>query len=239
MVYRQTERSEKVREASRSKILTAARRLFRVKGYERTTIQQIVKEAASSVGNLYFYFRNKEVLLLAVVTEAFDLIWSVGEEAMSTVPRGPKRLVVLQHVNVIAAYQHPDLAQLVLSDQYPSVVDFIETEQQRRFSAVLAENSEPLTQENLELAVAAWAGAARNALLTKLKKNLDIDLRKMSLFVSRWNLRALGLQEEEIDAALEVIDQLDTESLAAQVAQISSSTRGGKKKSRKASSGRA
>lgn len=238
MVYRQTERSERVREASRSKILAAARRLFRIKGYERTTIQQIVKEAASSVGNLYFYFRNKEALLLAVVSEAFDLIWSVGEEAMSTVSRGPQRLVVLQHVNVIAAYQHPDLAQLVLSDQYPTVVDYIETEQQRRFSAVLAENSESLSEESLELAVAAWAGATRNALLTKFKKELDIDLRKMSIFVSRWNLRALGLQDQEIEAALAVIDQLDTEALSTRVTQIPSSMSGGKKK-RKASSGRA
>ncbi len=80
MVYRRTERAERVRAAARARILSAARKLIRIQGVEGTTIQHIVAEAGSSVGNLYFYFRNKEALLLAVIAEIFGLIWRVGEE---------------------------------------------------------------------------------------------------------------------------------------------------------------
>ena len=217
MVYRKTERSEKVRQASRSRFLNAARKLFRLQGYQGTTIQEIVREAASSVGNLYFYFRNKEALLKAVVEDAFELIWKVGEEAMSTFPQGPGRLVVLQHVNVLAVYRHPDLAELVLSDQYPSLVELIESIQEPRFRRVLSENIGLIPEEEQPLAVAAWAGAARNVMLQKLKKGLDIDAADLSRYIARFNLRALGLDEEEIERALAAIGELDSEALAERV----------------------
>ncbi|MFL5598198.1 MAG: helix-turn-helix domain-containing protein, partial [Gemmatimonadaceae bacterium] len=51
MVYRQTARSGKVRQASRAKLLAAARKLFARHGYEATTMQQIVREADTSIGN--------------------------------------------------------------------------------------------------------------------------------------------------------------------------------------------
>ncbi len=217
MVYRRTKRSEKVRETSRSKFLAAARRLFRTRGFEGTTIQQIVKEAASSVGNLYFYFRNKEALLKAVVSDAFETIWSVAEEAMASVPRGPGRLVALQHVNVLAAFQHPDLAQLVLSDQYPSLVELIENVQEPRFKRLLAENLPPMSEVEMELAVSVWAGAARNAMLQNFKKKLDMTPDDLSRYIGRYNLRALGLGDEEIDEALAAIEQLDNERLGSAV----------------------
>src|SRR5688572_6335992 len=56
MVYRRTERADRVRDAARQKLLRAAQELFSSHGYEATTIQQIVRRAGTSVGNLYFYF---------------------------------------------------------------------------------------------------------------------------------------------------------------------------------------
>lgn len=217
MVPRKTGQGEGVRQASRSRFLDAARKLFRIQGYRGTTIQEIVREAASSVGNLYFYFRNKEALLEAVVEDAFERIWEAGEEVMSVVPPGPGRLVVLQHVNVLAAYRHPDLAELVLSDQYSSLVKLVESIQEPRFRRALAENIEGIPEEEQALAVAAWAGAARNVMLQKLKRGLDIDPVTVSRYIARWNLRGLGLEEDDIEVALSAIDELDSEALAERV----------------------
>lgn len=69
MVYRQTKRSAKIRLESRTRILAAARKLFAQKGYEATTMQQVVREAGTSIGNAYFYFENKEGLVKALVEE--------------------------------------------------------------------------------------------------------------------------------------------------------------------------
>src|SRR2546425_11549934 len=56
MPYRVTERTEQRRQAMRKRIITAARDLFVRQGYQPTTMQQIVQEAGTSIGNCYFYF---------------------------------------------------------------------------------------------------------------------------------------------------------------------------------------
>jgi AcrR family transcriptional regulator len=48
---------------TRSQILAAALELFRERGYESTTMRAIAQAAGVAVGNAYYYFRSKEVLI--------------------------------------------------------------------------------------------------------------------------------------------------------------------------------
>jgi AcrR family transcriptional regulator len=50
-------------EQTRALILETAMRLFRERGYDRTTMRAIAKEAGVSVGNAYYYFAGKEHLI--------------------------------------------------------------------------------------------------------------------------------------------------------------------------------
>ncbi|MGW3725114.1 TetR family transcriptional regulator [Streptomyces sp. NPDC000851] len=50
-------------EQTRALILETAMRLFRERGYDRTTMRAIAKEAGVSVGNAYYYFASKEHLV--------------------------------------------------------------------------------------------------------------------------------------------------------------------------------
>ena len=52
-------------EQTRQTIVDAAMRLFRVSGYDRTTMRAIATEAGVSVGNAYYYFGSKEHLVQA------------------------------------------------------------------------------------------------------------------------------------------------------------------------------
>ncbi len=52
-------------EQTRGAIVDAAMRLFRVSGYDRTTMRAIAAEAGVSVGNAYYYFGSKEHLVQA------------------------------------------------------------------------------------------------------------------------------------------------------------------------------
>ncbi|MFI9269554.1 TetR family transcriptional regulator [Kitasatospora sp. NPDC052896] len=54
-----TEKSEQ----TRALILETAMRLFRERGYDRTTMRAIAGEAGVSVGNAYYYFASKEYLI--------------------------------------------------------------------------------------------------------------------------------------------------------------------------------
>ncbi|MEW1818300.1 ScbR family autoregulator-binding transcription factor [Streptomyces diastaticus] len=54
---------------TRRAILTAAARVFEVHGYQAATIAQILKEAGTTKGALYFHFGSKEDLAQAVLAE--------------------------------------------------------------------------------------------------------------------------------------------------------------------------
>jgi len=52
-------------EATREKILEHALRLFRKRGFERTTMRDVAKAADLAVGAAYYYFPSKDALVLA------------------------------------------------------------------------------------------------------------------------------------------------------------------------------
>jgi AcrR family transcriptional regulator len=56
------ERKEREKERRRQQIIVAAKRVFSQKGFNKTTMEDIAKEAELSPGTLYLYFKNKEEL---------------------------------------------------------------------------------------------------------------------------------------------------------------------------------
>jgi AcrR family transcriptional regulator len=59
-------------EARRQQILTAALELFGTKGFHSTTTQNLADRADVSVGLIYQYFKDKEDLLAAAISQIFD-----------------------------------------------------------------------------------------------------------------------------------------------------------------------
>lgn len=65
----------------RTLIMQSALELFSKNGYHNTTIQDIANEAGIAKGGIYSYFESKEELLLSVVTEYYDKLFSNIAEA--------------------------------------------------------------------------------------------------------------------------------------------------------------
>jgi len=61
------QRRQREKEQRYQSILQAAQHLFCERGYPNTKIQDIAKAAEVAVGTVYFYFRNKEDLLLQLM----------------------------------------------------------------------------------------------------------------------------------------------------------------------------
>ncbi|MDD3204620.1 MAG: TetR/AcrR family transcriptional regulator [Lachnospiraceae bacterium] len=55
--------AKKAARKTKSKIVTAAWKLFYNQGYEDTTIEEIIAESATSKGSFYHYFEGKDALL--------------------------------------------------------------------------------------------------------------------------------------------------------------------------------
>ncbi len=56
------ERKERERERRRQQIMVAAKRVFSEKGFSKTTMEDIARQAELSPGTLYLYFKNKDEL---------------------------------------------------------------------------------------------------------------------------------------------------------------------------------
>jgi AcrR family transcriptional regulator len=84
--------SAQMRAESRVQILDAARKLFAEYGYFRCKVSDIAREAGMSQGNVYWYFSSKEDVLKAVLTEGFEAVEKVLEEAQSQSGTGLEKL---------------------------------------------------------------------------------------------------------------------------------------------------
>lgn len=66
MTPRTAEQTTQTREKRRRELLDAARELFAAKGFEQTNVSDIAARAGVSQGTIYWYFKSKDDLLMAV-----------------------------------------------------------------------------------------------------------------------------------------------------------------------------
>ena len=90
---------EKNKEQTKARILEAALKLFREKGFDKTTTKEISKKARIAEGTLFNYFKTKEDLALYFLqTEAqHSMDWYAQEERLRNVPLPEKLFAVIQH----------------------------------------------------------------------------------------------------------------------------------------------
>jgi len=69
---RSKEDFEKIRIATRKKILTVSLDLFSKKGYDSTAISAIAKSCGLSKSSLYHHFESKEKILTSILIEAYN-----------------------------------------------------------------------------------------------------------------------------------------------------------------------
>ena len=72
MCPRTPQQNERLRAASRARIIEHALRLFAEHGYERTSVKMIAEAAGVSQGLLYNYFEGKDALLRAILEASMD-----------------------------------------------------------------------------------------------------------------------------------------------------------------------
>lgn len=141
--YRSARRTLQV-DATRQAILAAARRLFRERGYPRTTIAAIAAEADLAVPTVYKHFGTKRRLLLDLIDATINVrvpSQLAGAVAEAT-PR--QRLAALARMCVDLASGAPDVVSVALS---ASVADpelgamFRQMAEGRRRSAALVARS--------------------------------------------------------------------------------------------------
>ena len=110
------QRKETLSERRRNSILGAARTVFSGQGYSIATVDDIANEARIAKGTLYLYFRSKEEIYLAALTQ--DLV-SMAQKARDEMERASSlREQIRAFIRVRMEYcrQHEEFLRIYLAE---------------------------------------------------------------------------------------------------------------------------
>lgn len=140
---RRPDSREKVLERKRE-ILDAASRVFRRQGLHATGMRDIAAELGMAVGNLYYYFKDKEALLAFVQEETLAGLLDLAAQARARNLRADARLFLLIEGHVVRLNEETpgSLAHLeveALGPTWRRTVQARRDEYERAFRDVLEE----------------------------------------------------------------------------------------------------
>jgi AcrR family transcriptional regulator len=99
-----------------ARILKAAKRRFRERGVDGTSLRTIAKDARTSIGMIYYYFPTKDDLFLAVVEQTYQKLLVDLEQAITPGVPFAERLVRLYERIGAASKDELDVLRMFLQE---------------------------------------------------------------------------------------------------------------------------
>ncbi|WP_281647678.1 TetR/AcrR family transcriptional regulator [Parendozoicomonas sp. Alg238-R29] len=144
-------------DSPRGRLLEAAAKLFRAKGYDRTTVRDIANEVGILSGSIFHHFRNKDEILRAVMSDCVENLLATMEQALKNTSTPKERIRAMIHCELEAILGKKGNALTVLVFEWRSLSE----ESQ---SSLLNRRHEYERLWQKELQTATDAGITRQAL---------------------------------------------------------------------------
>lgn len=103
-------------EILRKKILEGADKLFQKYGFNKTTMEDIAKEAGKGKSTLYYYFKNKEEIFDEIVQQEKTLFFNIIQEEISKAPSATDKLTVFVTTRFHRIRQLTNLYQIMVEE---------------------------------------------------------------------------------------------------------------------------
>ena len=107
-------RREREKAAHRHEILQAAERVFAEKGFECATVEEIARAADFSVGAIYTFFENKEILWAEVFTRIGREFLETFRNDIGTEPNPLKAIAMLIDLKLSHVQKHAAFLRVVM-----------------------------------------------------------------------------------------------------------------------------
>lgn len=165
-------------EATRSRILNAALRLFAARGYDGTTTKDLAAAASVAEGTLFRYFSNKKAILIEVATAGWidiltDLLTELSEmgsyKAVAQVMR--RRMLRMREnkdllqVCFVEAQYHPELQERIQLEVIAKMTDVAEAFFQTAMDKGIYRQTNPKIVAQVFLGMFAIAGFSDQTIL--------------------------------------------------------------------------
>jgi AcrR family transcriptional regulator len=197
----------------RNEILDVAERLFHEKGYQKCTVNDILKEVAIAKGTFYYYFKSKEEVMDAIVSRYTDIVISRVEEILKKDDISPEeklmRVFMSMRINsqidsdmldemhkTENALLHQKTLNHIVTAMAPVLVKVIEEGIEKKvwscryplqYMQIFLAASLTLTDEGIFELDADSQKSIMAALISMLEKMLDIPEDSfMQLFIQNW-----------------------------------------------------
>jgi TetR/AcrR family transcriptional regulator, cholesterol catabolism regulator len=105
----------------RRELIAAASRLFKEQGYERTTVRDLAQAVGMQSGSLFYHFRTKEEMLVAVMGAGIADLTERLEDSLVGATTPLERLRTLFRVHLTTLLSDEDGALSVLLYSWPSL----------------------------------------------------------------------------------------------------------------------
>ncbi|MCC6853387.1 MAG: helix-turn-helix transcriptional regulator [Comamonadaceae bacterium] len=193
-----SERRKREREARRGEILDAARDVLLAQGLRGTTTKEIAERCELSEATLFFYFRNKDEILLSLIFESIGF-WAQGLEALAAKALTPPEVLeAIWQFHEEVYREHPDYYVISAYLAQPQVLENVSVEVKEEIARRSGENFRRL-RELLGRVDASTPGAILADLVWSLFLGLTIAE------ASRTNL-GYGRRGEQLQARNQVFD---------------------------------
>ncbi len=102
-------------DSARGRLLIKAAHLFKVKGYERTTVRDLASEVGIQSGSIFHHFKTKELILKAVMDEAirYNTALMLDAVAKASNPREQLLALIRCELNSITGFTGEAMSVLV------------------------------------------------------------------------------------------------------------------------------
>lgn len=98
-------------------IIDAAVRVFARKGYYKSRVSDIAREAGIAAGTIYLYFRTKDEILVTLFREKMAQFVATLRKSIAHEPDAVAKIRRLIHLHFQLLEQHPELAEVVQVEQ--------------------------------------------------------------------------------------------------------------------------
>ena len=129
---------------SQKRVLDAAAKIFRNRGYAGTTMRAIADEAELKAGSIYYHYASKDELIAAVLDTAMTSVTENVQEALAALPEdasGRARIEVAARAHLAAIIENGDytLATRRVAGQVPEAIRLRNTQQRDAYAAIWQE----------------------------------------------------------------------------------------------------
>jgi len=192
-------------QTKREAIIRAAFKLFTEKGYENTSVRQIVDEANTSMGNLYFHFPDK-LSILKYICDEFVGVLRKQIDRIHEMNFSPEVGFALDfRIGYLATLEDPTFSHIfTIARSTPEIHQHSLENKKIRLATFFGDR---IPSEELDSLAIAMQGIADSFFEQKRNGLLDVSSQKISNTIIEYTLRLLGFEHDRINEVIREVEK--------------------------------